>query len=43
VIVDDYGSVPGCRAAVEDYRVRHEIAEPIETIDWTGVFWQRRR
>lgn len=41
-IVDDYGCVPACRAAVDDYRARHHIDEPIETIDWTGVCWRKR-
>jgi O-methyltransferase len=41
VIVDDYGAIPGCRAAVDDYRGRFGIREPIRTIDWTGVYWQR--
>jgi O-methyltransferase len=43
VILDDYGAVPGCRAAVEDFRREHGIDEPVERIDWTGVFWQRRK
>ena len=43
VIIDDYGAVPGCKAAVDDYRSEHGITEPIERIDWTGVFWQRQR
>lgn len=42
LIVDDYGAVPGCRAAVEDYRRAHELDEPIHPIDWTGVYWRRR-
>jgi O-methyltransferase len=40
-IIDDYGAVPGCEAAVEDYRKEHGIDEPIEQIDWTGVAWRR--
>jgi hypothetical protein len=40
-IVDDYGAVPACTAAVEDYRAEHAITEPLHQIDWTGVFWQR--
>lgn len=40
VIVDD-GSLPPCRAAVDDFRRRHGIEEPIEWIDWTGFFWRR--
>lgn len=41
-IIDDYGAVPGCAAAVEDYRSANGIDEPIEQIDWTGVAWRRR-
>lgn len=40
-IIDDFGAVPACAAAVRDYRGRHAIAEPIETIDWTGAFWRK--
>ena len=42
VIVDDYGALPNCRAAVDDYRARHGIAEEIRTVDWSGIYWQRR-
>ncbi len=41
VIVDDYGAMPACRRAVHDFRDAHQITDPIQTIDWTGVFWQR--
>lgn len=41
VIVDDYGAVEACRAAVEDYRANHGVHEEIRTVDWSGVFWQR--
>jgi O-methyltransferase len=40
VVVDD-GFLAPCRQAVEDFRAREGIAEPIEWIDWTGFFWQR--
>lgn len=43
VIIDDYGAIPGCRAAVEDYRARNGVQEAIQPIDWSGVFWQRAR
>jgi O-methyltransferase len=43
VIVDDFGAVPACRQAVYDYRTAHGITEPIEEIDWTGIYWQRSR
>ena len=41
VIVDDYGAVPACKAAVEDFRATNGIMEKLEQIDWTGVFWKR--
>jgi len=41
VIVDDYGAVPACKAAVEDFRERRGVTEKLEHVDWTGVFWQR--
>ena len=43
IIVDDYGAVPGCKQAVTDYRAKHNITEPIEQIDWTGVFWKKTK
>jgi O-methyltransferase len=46
VIVDDYGSVEGCRTAVEDYRKMHNLSEPIQWVeDWQRacVFWRRSR
>ena len=41
LIVDDYGLIPECRAAVEDYRREHAIGEPIEKVDWNGIRWRR--
>jgi O-methyltransferase len=40
VIVDDYGAVPGCRAAVHDFRAKKGIDAPLQEIDWAGVFWR---
>jgi O-methyltransferase len=42
LVVDDYGARPPCREAVDAFRTRHRIDEPIHEIDWTGVYWQRR-
>jgi O-methyltransferase len=39
-IVDDY-SLPACRQAVLDFRAAHGVAERIEPVDWTGVFWRK--
>ncbi|MFI5121705.1 MAG: TylF/MycF/NovP-related O-methyltransferase [Vicinamibacteria bacterium] len=41
LIVDDYGFVPACREAVNDYRREHAIAEPIVEVDWNCVRWRR--
>jgi O-methyltransferase len=41
VIVDDYGSLPPCRLAVQEYRQAQRIEEPIVPIDWTGAFWHK--
>lgn len=42
LIIDDY-ALPGCKAAVDDYRDSNGIKEEIQTIDWTGVYWRRAR
>ncbi len=42
LIVDDYGAIPACRKATEDYRRNHNITEEIVRIDWTGVFWRKK-
>ncbi len=40
-IIDDYGAIPACRQATDDYRREHGIQDPIHAIDWTGVYWRR--
>jgi O-methyltransferase len=41
VIIDDYGAFQPCRGAVEDYRKKHSITVPLQTIDWTGAWWRK--
>jgi O-methyltransferase len=41
VIIDDYGAVPGCRRATEDFRARYSISEPMIAIDWAGAYWRK--
>jgi O-methyltransferase len=41
LIIDDYGLIKECRAAVDDYRREHGITEPIERVDWNGARWRR--
>ena len=41
VIIDDY-LVPGCRAAVDEFRREHGIeGDPVERIDRFSVYWRR--
>ena len=42
VIVDDY-EITACRRAVDEYRMRHSISDPIVPVDWTGICWQKGR
>lgn len=41
LIVDDYGALQECRAAVDEFRSTHGIEEPLEQVDWTCVRWRR--
>jgi hypothetical protein len=41
VIVDDY-NLPMCRKAVDEYRQREGISEPLVPIDDAGVYWRKR-
>jgi O-methyltransferase len=41
LLIDDYGLIPECRTAVEDFRRKHGVTEPIEKADWNGVHWRR--
>ena len=43
VIVDDYHLLPPCKQAVDEFRGRAGIADPIQEIDGTAVFWRRSR
>lgn len=40
-IIDDY-ALSGCRQAVDDYRRNNRIVEPINEIDWTGIYWRKQ-
>ena len=41
LIVDDYHFVGECRRAVDDFRARHGITEPLEQVDWSCMRWRR--
>ena len=42
VIVDDYGNIEACKAAVHDYRARYGITELVVDVDGSGVWWRRQ-
>jgi O-methyltransferase len=39
VIIDDYGVLPRCAAAVEDYRFQAGITTPMHEVDWSARYW----
>jgi O-methyltransferase len=41
VIIDDYGAIPACRSAVDDFRNARGILENLNIADWTGVWWRK--
>jgi len=41
VIVDDYGALPNCKAAIDEFRATYAIDSPVTKIDWTGVYWRK--
>lgn len=41
VIVDDYGSCPPCKLAIDEFRAQRGIADPLQTIDQHGVYWRK--
>lgn len=41
VVIDDYGCIPACKQAVDDFRRDHSIQSPLSSVDWSGVFWRK--
>jgi len=41
IIVDDYGAVPECALAIDDFRSANGIKTPVKTVDWAGAFWRK--
>jgi O-methyltransferase len=42
-IFDDYWNLPDCRRAIDEYREREQISDPVQRIDQRAVFWQKTR
>lgn len=43
IIVDDYNDFEPCRRAITEFRETHNITDPMEVIDWTGIFWRKSK
>jgi hypothetical protein len=41
LIVDDYGALAECRRAVDEFRDRHGLTEPMQEVDWTCLRWRK--
>lgn len=41
LIQDDYNCIRQAREATDDFREKHGITEPIQKIDWAGIFWRK--
>ena len=41
ILIDDFGCLPTCAQAVNDYRNAHQITDPIIWVDTTGIYWQK--
>jgi O-methyltransferase len=41
VVIDDYGCIPQCAKAVDDYRAAQDLDAPLTWVDWTGVWWRK--
>lgn len=41
VIVDDYGAIIPCRQAVDEFRQRRGITEPLRWVDRHRIFWRK--
>jgi hypothetical protein len=41
IVVDDYGSCPPCKQAINDFRATHSINDELITIDSQSVYWRK--
>ena len=41
VIIDDYGDLEPCRQAIDEFRDRRGITDPMIPVDCTGVYWRK--
>jgi O-methyltransferase len=43
VILDDWNLIPACRRAIDDFRAREGIVEPVLPVDGNAGYWRRER
>jgi len=43
IILDDWGLIPNCRRAIDDFRKATGISEPILDVDGVAGYWRRQR
>jgi len=43
VILDDWNLIPACRRAIDDFRAREGISEPVLPVDGNAGYWRRER
>jgi len=41
IIIDDYHALDPCKEAVNEFRAKNGIIEPLQTIDHEAVFWRK--
>jgi len=41
VIVDDYGALPRCKLAIDEFRADHDIIDRLYPIDGAAIFWRK--
>lgn len=41
VVIDDYGCMPACKQATDDFREGRGIDDQIHTVDWSGIYWRK--
>ena len=41
IVAEDYGRLPQCARAIDEFRLTRGIRAPIEPIDITGAFWRK--
>lgn len=41
IVVDDYGDFEPCRKAIDEFRQKRGITEPLVAVDWSCSYWRK--